>query len=262
MYVYDDQLLLPARENDRLWSGQDSNELFQKNLKQQAKDWYYRTNPVTYTWNSNGYRAPEWHRVDWDHSHIVMGCSFVVGVGLTDSDTLPSRLSTELNEPVVNLGYGGSGVATLAYNTLRLIDAGHRPLSVTLVIPNLSRLTVFQDTSTLHLLPNWYVHNKNSPFKSFYETWIGVGPNAEVHSHMLMRGVVANWANVGVPLIIKHVWPGERDYDWQRLGPNLSPAVDWGRDLLDKTHHGHPGRKTMQQWAQVIAAEIRTKQSV
>jgi hypothetical protein len=70
---------------------------------------------------------------------------------------------------------------------------------------------------------------------------------------------VANWANVGVPVIIKHVWPGECDYDWQRMGPNLSPAVDWGRDLLDKTHHGHPGRKTMQQWAQVIAAEIRTK---
>lgn len=262
MYVYDNQLLLPARENDRLWSGQDTSELFQKNLKQQAKDWYYRTNPVTYTWNSNGYRAPEWHRVDWNHSHIVMGCSFVVGVGLTDSDTLPSKLSTELNEPVVNLGYGGSGVATLAYNTLRLIDAGHRPLSVTLVIPDLSRLTVFQDTSTLHLLPTWYVHGKNSPFKSFYETWIGVGPNAEVHSHMLMRGVVANWTSVGVPLVIKHVWPGERDYDWQRMGPNLPPAVDWARDLLDKVHHGHPGRKTMQQWAQSIAAEIRTKRSV
>lgn len=260
MYVYNDQLLLPARENDRLWSGQDSNELFQKNLTQQAKDWYYRTNPVTYTWNSNGYRAPEWHRVDWDHSHIVMGCSFVVGVGLTDSDTLPSRLSTELNEPVVNLGYGGSGVATLAYNTLRLIDAGIKPLSVTLVIPSLSRLTVFQDLDTLHLLPNWYMHTKGGPFKSFYETWIGVGPNAEIHSHMMMRGVIANWTNAGVPLVIKHVWPGEGDYDWQRLGPNLTPAVDWARDLLDGVHHGHPGRKTMQMWAQGIAAEIRSQQ--
>lgn len=258
MYVYGKQLLLPAKEKDRLFSGQDSSHLFQKNLEHQPKDWYYRTNAVEYTWNSNGYRAPEWDRVDWNHSHVVMGCSFVAGVGLTDMDTLPSRLSTELNEPVINLGYGGSGVATLAYNSLRLIDAGIRPLSVTLVIPNLSRLTFFQDSDTLHLLPNFFVHSSGSPFKSFYETWIGVGPNAEMHSHMLMRGVIASWTNAGVPLVIKHVWP-EGDFDWQRQGPSLSLAVDWGRDLINDVQNGHPGRKTMRIWARVIADEIRTK---
>jgi hypothetical protein len=258
MYVYGKQLLLPAKENDRLFSGQDSSQLFQKNLERQPADWYYRNHPVEYTWNSNGYRAPEWDRVDWEHSHIVMGCSFVLGVGLTDMDTLPSRLSTELNEPVVNLGYGGSGVATLAYNTLRLIDAGIRPLSVTLVIPNLSRLTFFQDTDTLHLLPNFFVHSNTSPFKSFYETWIGVGPNAELHSLMLMRGLIANWTSVGVHVVVKH-WTREVDYDWQSLGPNLPAAVDWARDLINDVQNGLPGRKTMQVCANIIADEIRVK---
>lgn len=256
MYVYNKQLLLPAKENNRHFSGQDSNHLFQKNLECQPADWYYRNHNVEYTWNSNGYRAPEWDMVDWNNSHIVMGCSYVAGVGLTDSDTLASRLSTELNEPVVNLGYGSSGVATLAYNSLRLIDTGIRPLSVTLVIPNMSRLTMFQDTDTLHLLPSFFAHNNNhSSFKNMYETWIGIGPNAEMYSLMLMRGVIANWTNAGVPLVVKH-WMHESHYDWQRLGTCLPSHVDWARDILNDVH-GHPGRKTTQVWASIIANEIR-----
>lgn len=258
MYEYNKQLLLPAKEKDRLWSGQDSSQLFQKNLERQPADWYYRTHAVEYTWNSNGYRAPEWDKVNWDNSHVVIGCSYVLGVGLTDMDTLPSRISTELNEPVVNLGYGGSGVATMAYNSLRLIDAGHRPLSVILIIPNLSRLTVFLAGETLHLLPSWYAHHNDGPFKSFYETWISSGPHAEMHSHMLMRGVIASWTNVGVHVIVRHS-TGEGDYDWQKLGQTLPPAVDNARDIVSKEHHGHPGRKTMQVWANILANEIRIK---
>jgi hypothetical protein len=260
MYVYNKQLLLPAREKDRLWSGQDSNRLFQANLERQPADWYYRSHAVEYTWNSNGYRAPEWEKVNWDHSHIVMGCSYVVGVGLTDTDTLPSRLSTELNEPVVNLGYGGGGVGTVVYNSLRLIDADIRPLSVTLVIPNLFRLTIFQDNKTLHLLPSGDAHSHADPFKNFYETWISTGPNAEMYSLMLMRGAIASWANVGVTVVVKH-WSHEVDYDWQNLGPNLPSSVDYARDLQPNqdSQFGHPGRKTMQIWANIIADEIKTK---
>jgi hypothetical protein len=73
-----------------------------------------------------------------------------------------------------------------------------------------------------------------------------------------MRGVVANWTNAGVHVIVRHS-TGEGNYDWQKLGQTLPPAVDQARDIINKVQHGHPGRKTMQVWANVIADEIRVK---
>ena len=70
---------------------------------------FYKDNPVTYNYNSNGFRDSELFSkpsvVD-----VYLGCSFTSGVGLHEKDTWPSKLSRILNFPKINAGVAGSGI--------------------------------------------------------------------------------------------------------------------------------------------------------
>jgi len=62
----------------------DTEELFNHNLKIMPQDWFYRTNPVNYTVNSQGYRTEEFEKIDWAQSVVIFGCSTVFGTGVSD----------------------------------------------------------------------------------------------------------------------------------------------------------------------------------
>lgn len=87
----------------------DSEELFLENLKIQPENWKYRTKNIKYTINSYGYRTKEFDEIDWKNSIVIIGCSTVFGVGVSDEDTLSYQLSKLFNRDVINLGVvGGS----------------------------------------------------------------------------------------------------------------------------------------------------------
>jgi hypothetical protein len=261
MHTYSQDLLLPythANWSTRLagtprpWEPSDSQELYQQNLLSQPADWPYRSQSVSYTWNTNGYRAPEWALVDWADSWIIMGCSHVVGIGLAQADTLGEQLSLLVNKPVINLGMGGSGADVIAYNTIRLIDKGIRPRGVVVLAPELTRLTYWGMNSYTNMNPHFQTNEHG--LASSYAHWLGMEPNAELHGYTQLRGASALWASVGVPLVSAHhhvgLAPG------LEIGLRLPGHVDRARDRSGK--FGHYGPRTMKAWADLLARSIQS----
>lgn len=92
-----------------------------------------------YRLNSRGYRGPEHTpRKQRGQRIAVVGDSFVFGVAVSDSDTIPARLQTQLRAAghqaeVINVGYPASGLAQNLGNTARVIK-DYRPDLVLLVL--------------------------------------------------------------------------------------------------------------------------------
>lgn len=98
---------------------------------------------ISYTLNSQGYRCPEFEKIDWKNSTITLGCSNTFGVGVDDKETYSSKLQGLLDIPVVNLGMVGSSVWHCVY-TAKVI-AKFEPKYVILQVPNALRFTIFDD---------------------------------------------------------------------------------------------------------------------
>jgi len=126
------------------WSGSDQLELWQSNMKKTPQ--FFKDNgwdtedAIEYQYNSHGFRCPEFTD---EPCYIVLGCSFVEGVGLQSHQTIPHILSNLLNSPVMNLGVGGSSNDT----SFRLLDHYINKLNVRGVF----LLTTFTDRCELIL---------------------------------------------------------------------------------------------------------------
>ena len=105
------------------FSGTDTKELFEENLKTQPDDWYYRTHEVKYTLNSFGYRTKEFDDIDWKESIVIFGCSNIFGIGVADEHTIPYFLEQLSGRPVINMGMGGSSIQTALHNSIILNDS-------------------------------------------------------------------------------------------------------------------------------------------
>ena len=135
-------------------------ELFEKNLKTQPEDWYYRTHPVKYTLNSSGYRTREFDDIDWKESIVMFGCSFVFGTGVTDEHTVPYFLEQLSGRPVINMGIPRSSIQTALHNSIILSDSEYpTPKAVVYLWIYLSRSHIYEN-KYINYMGDWNV-NKN-----------------------------------------------------------------------------------------------------
>jgi len=241
-------MLVKCTHKGSSWERGDSRSLFNDNLRRQAEDWLYRRQAISYVWNQDGYRAPAWTDVDWPASNVVMGCSYVSGTGLAVEHTLPYQLQMITGIAHVNLGYPGSGSDIILDNSLRMIDRGIRPARVIIVVPELTRLTYYKGTSIVNHLPM-------GTLAPMYADWITHRPNAEQHGWMKLRGAVALWQQVGVPVSLFERIPIEG----YALGPRLPNQIDLARDIhVDATgyEYAHCGAATQGLWADFIASTL------
>jgi len=95
----------------------DSPESFIKNKDIFGTNWYYYEKPITYQYNSWGYRSMEFDELKDDYI-LVFGCSFTEGVGLYHSDMWSTKLGLILDMDILNLGMGATGPDFQMYNTL------------------------------------------------------------------------------------------------------------------------------------------------
>ena len=131
----------------------DSPALFEKNLQTQPDDWHYRSKEVTYACNLNGYRADEWHLIDWQNAVVVFGCSCTLGVGLAEDETVTAQLSKMLNRPVVNMGASASSMQFSFINSTLLSKYFPTPYAVVNLWTNIDRFTIFKDYKIDHAGP-------------------------------------------------------------------------------------------------------------
>ena len=102
--------------NNTLYSGHDSVELYEKNLKTKPINWYYRDNIVNYSYNNLGHRCKPIREINLENYILFIGCSHTEGVGNLLEDTFPYIVSNKLNCDYYNLAIGGTGIDTMIYN--------------------------------------------------------------------------------------------------------------------------------------------------
>ena len=118
MLLLNDFIGYDPAEHNVLFSGSDTEELYNQNLKLKPVDWYYRTNQISYIRNSNGHRCEEIKNIDLNNYILYVGCSHTEGIGLELEKTYPYLLSKSLNCNYYNLGVGGSGIDVLLHNLI------------------------------------------------------------------------------------------------------------------------------------------------
>lgn len=210
--------------------GSDNQEGLKINLKKQSADWIYRNKHIQYTFNSNGYRCPEWKDIDWANSCVLFGCSNVAGVGLDDLDTLNTKLSYLLDRPVINLGMPRSSIQYSFYNSLILNDNFPTPWAVVQLWTAFDRLSYFY-TDDIDSIGHW-----NEEYRLLYQKWSESIENPLAHSCFLIQASRQLWRGktryVSGTTFSDHLFPQgyidvEIDY------------IDYARDMM------HPGTETI-----------------
>ena len=230
----------------------DTPEIFNKNLKTMSEDWHWRTTPVSYQVNEQGYRAPNWNQVDWDNSVLVFGCSFVFGTGIDGLHTVATQLSLLLEIPVVNLGIPGTSPVFHWMNTGRLIDHGVNPKAVIYMWPHHARTLDFPEQNKNNLVINCgsWLTNVLSKVWCTNETMsieflrTSVQATSKMWNCPVLHYSVNDDTVLALPNIKKLQWL-QGDY-----------ARDEGAHLI-KRWNGHPGILTNKLWANIIEDDLK-----
>ena len=157
-YVENNLVYNDHTQNDKVDGGftlnyncTDTKELFEKNLRTQPDDWYYRTHEVKYTLNSLGYRTKEFDDIDWKESIVIFGCSIIFGIGITDEHTIAYFLEQLSGRPVINMGSGGSSIQNALHNSIILADPKYpTPKSVIYSLSDLRRFHLYENNAVEH----------------------------------------------------------------------------------------------------------------
>ena len=221
------------------WSGTDTKETFEKNLKAQSQDWYYRTHKVTYKNNSQGYRTDEFDKINWAESIVIFGCSNAYGVGLSDEDTISSRLSEMTGRPVVNLGSGGSSMTFALHNSIILDDGYPTPFAVVYIWPDYTRVIEY-NRSSIKNHGSW-----NMEPNSLMDVWNKNSHHAKVNATFIQKTATLLWQNKSRYFEGSFSGPNE----W--LGCKHFKNLDKARDLL------HPGIESAKLAANDIAKGLQ-----
>jgi len=225
-------------EVNSLFSGTDTEELFQKNLKTKPENWKYRSAPVRYTYNKDCYRTRNFNEIDWNKSIVIFGCSNVFGVGVDDSETISTYLESITNRPVINMGVGGSSITYSFHNSIILKANYPMPLAVVHLWTDYSR-TVYYYRNSLKSYGSWNMEENN-----YMDLW------SKSEHHGMTHALFASLSS-------KQLWENTRYYEAsffsdtaKLLGCDRLKTVDRARD------DSHYGCKTLKLTAERIAEKL------
>ena len=242
------------------WYGSDNEAEFQKNTKKLPDVmavWQGQT--ISYILNGQGFRAPEFHDVDWASSVVMLGCSYVFGEGLDSTQCLTHQLSEIIGRPVINLGIPGSGSDLIFYNGIALQRKYPQTQQIIIVWPGADRLTKFTDQGA----NNYGIWDCDPQMPGYNTDWnriyVAMNAKSEHRAHVIK---MYSWA-------LQSIWGDRlREFTWvyetaDHIGCELlnqsrsswddsdSNSCDRARDLL------HPGPDWHRAWAKQIAKSLR-----
>lgn len=116
------------------FSGSDHEDRFNKHLKTQPKDWYYRNVDITYDYNEYGHRCKNVSEIDLDNYILFCGCSHTEGTGLELEKTFPYLVSNTLGMDYYNLSLGGSGIDVMTYNLVAWSNIVKKPPKAVVIV--------------------------------------------------------------------------------------------------------------------------------
>lgn len=234
--------VLTHDNNSIYWMSTDSPENYKKHCERHGdsfkKKWVDQE--ITYILNSQGYRCPEWDKIDWKESVVIFGDSCVAGVGVPKNHTLSYFLQTTLQRPVINLGVSGSSNLFSLYNMIEMKRSDILPYAVISVETGIERTLTFRKPKIAHTgLEHW--GSWNSGELNYKRFWLKHEENYLRHSEYIKENKRFLWKDT------KYL-----DYDWSGKLNSLPKSDKLARDCL------HPGMDTYakqakhikQQWIQ------------
>lgn len=245
---FDSKLLLPLQESvsGKLdWFDQDSQKLYEKNLKIQSKSWYYRDKVVEYNINTAGYRTKEFNCINWSKSIVIFGCSMVFGVGNAEEDTISGQLEKITGIPTVNLGSPGASSSYSVHNSLLLKEYYPEPKYIVNIWTSPYRRTYYTNDSIINC-GSW-----NAEKEKFGYYWSKNIHNAHLNlkfDYMTSKNLWKNYCDITLFSVTSEI-----------LNCEYVKTIDLARDLSksDKNFIGHPGKETNKIVAQRIANLLR-----
>ena len=217
----------------------DNSKLFEKHLKSMPTNWYYRTNQVRYTVNSENYRTTEFDSIDWQQSIVIFGCSNVFGTGLTDDDTISANLERIVDRPVINMGMGGTGMQFAMHNSTILRSRYSIPYAVVHIWSGIERCMIYDDISVSNFTPS----DNNNEF--LVDHWCMDITNSHAHGMFIQLAEKLKWKDC-----CRYYDASFFENTASTLNCDLLSCVDKARDNM------HPGRDTARLTAQKIAENI------
>ena len=218
------------------WSGVDTKELYEKNVKTQPDNWYYKSHTVRYKNNSQGYRTKEFNDIEWDNSIVLFGCSNTYGVGLDEDDTVGSQLTKITGIPTVNLGVGGSSMIYALHNSIIVREQFPTPKAVVYIWPDYSRCVEYHEHSVRNHGP-WDMEDTN-----LMGVWNSNDYNVKMHAVFIQKTVRLLWKDT-----VLYEGTFSNKATAKLLKCEAFNQVDDARDLM------HPGRESTKKAAIKIA---------
>jgi hypothetical protein len=250
-----------------LFYGCDTRAQWELNLARQPMDWPWRSKPVHYTINTQGYRAPEFDQVSWEDSVLFFGCSYVFAPGVDDSETMSSVLESRLGLPVINLGQGATDQLFQWINTVRLVAACVRPRAVVYLWPGTQRITELVEGDHVK---NWGSWNGSE------DIWAGSQITREPHitkmTEYWSQSVRLMWSCPVLeyyPYLYRNSQGGREicqgglppralaPHEWPTIRP-WGHVLDAARDVGPRGNY-HPGPETLRGWVdQFVLPDLRS----
>lgn len=224
------------------FQGQDSKELFCESLQKQPPDWYYRSTPVTYSYNSLGHRTIQPEEILDGEYILSTGCSFTEGIGINDSSRFSEIVASHFNLKSYNIALSGSGIDLLSYNLLSWLSNYPKPRAVIIQWPQKERKFYHpgDNITQIHCVGPWvlddniaksYGENEPLKFKSLLKT------ESFDHYYSILRlTILASLKMANIPTVEINCLAYTKMETLSLASEVISPAIsDWARDL------SHPG---------------------
>ena len=211
-----------------LWEDDQSKIDYEQNREEFGPDWYYYNKKISFEYNSNGFRAPEFDTVDWANSVVVIGDSFTAGDGNAIEDIATSLLEDMLNMPVINLGASGTGIDIACWNSLLLHETYPQPKALVHIWSNIHRYGEFTTKTSFGNGAGTYTHHlPGSPRPIFgRSTYCARGHNWMERNKMYVLADRALWRNK-LPRYEASVFKQTA----RQLSVDFLETIDKGRDL-------------------------------
>lgn len=231
--------------------GIDSKELLEKNLKEQPLDWYWRNRPIWYDVNSQGYRCQEFDNIDWNNSTLIIGDSYVFGLGLDVASTTADILSKQTDSTVINLGQPGASPMFSWANSCILKDNNIAPKCVIYLWSWPDRITEF---TPAHQKSTAINHGSN-----FGADWCIDWIIHDDQGFEFLKYAIISTTNLWNCKVLHYaVTYDDFDdrYSTLKNVKELSKPLDWARDWMGKQQLAHPGPNWNKNWSTAIIRDL------
>lgn len=227
----------------------DSKELFTQTRQIAAKmfekrgvNWRYLSEKINYSININGLRADENfdENYDFSNTYVVLGDSFVKGIGVGEYDTIPAYVQAQSGVKTLNFGNGGTGCDVVFFNAMWLSGLKNPPKKIFIVWPQIHRFSrfhvsydkendLFERAGPHGRIVDAYIPHtclKKKDFAKFFKMDIMVEPSIQSENKLMYQQILRNtWGSQLVEMDVLD--PTEYNKTWQ------------GTEILNIIRHYH-----------------------